>query len=125
MGPAEFVTYISSSPSPLKSPAEATALPQLSEGAEPAEPAEGSEGEPAEPAGEPTEGAEPAEGSSEEGELFVCGRLKDMVIVAGKNHYSEDMELSIAEELHGLLRPGRIAAISASKHDAEASNNRS
>ncbi|MBT6492560.1 MAG: cytochrome P450, partial [Deltaproteobacteria bacterium] len=48
--------------------------------------------------------------SSENGELFVCGRNKDMIIIAGKNHYSEDMELNISEALTGYLRPGCIAA---------------
>ena len=45
-------------------------------------------------------------------ELFICGRNKDMLIIAGKNHYSEDMELNIAEELSDYLRPGCIAALS-------------
>jgi len=55
--------------------------------------------------------------SSRDGDLYVCGRIKDMVIVAGKNHYSEDMELSIAEELQGVLRAGRIATFAMDEED--------
>ena len=50
--------------------------------------------------------------SSETGELFVCGRQKEMIIVAGKNHFSEDLELTIAEKAGTMVRPGRIAAVS-------------
>lgn len=50
--------------------------------------------------------------SSHTGELFVCGRQKEMIIVAGKNHFSEDIELTIAEHGGHLVRPGRIAAFS-------------
>lgn len=50
--------------------------------------------------------------SSHTGELFVCGRQKEMIIVAGKNHFSEDIELTLAEHGGHLVRPGRIAAFS-------------
>ncbi len=39
------------------------------------------------------------------GELFVTGRLKDLVIVHGVNHYPQDIESSV-ERSHAALRPG-------------------
>jgi acyl-CoA synthetase (AMP-forming)/AMP-acid ligase II len=27
-----------------------------------------------------------------QGELFICGRLKDLVIIRGRNHYPQDIE---------------------------------
>ena len=44
-----------------------------------------------------------------QGELFVCGRSKDLIIVRGTNHYPQDMERSV-EGLVGELRPGCSAA---------------
>jgi acyl-CoA synthetase (AMP-forming)/AMP-acid ligase II len=45
------------------------------------------------------------------GELFVAGRLKDLVIVDGRNHYPQDIELTV-EGCHPALRPGCSAAFS-------------
>ncbi|HTG33799.1 MAG TPA: amino acid adenylation domain-containing protein, partial [Thermoanaerobaculia bacterium] len=45
------------------------------------------------------------------GELFVTGRLKDLIIVRGRNHYPQDLELT-AEHSHPALRPGGGAAFS-------------
>jgi long-chain fatty acid adenylyltransferase FadD28 len=42
-----------------------------------------------------------------DGELFVVGRIKDMVIVRGRNHYPDDIEATIQE-----VTGGRVAAIS-------------
>ena len=53
-----------------------------------------------------------------EGEVFVCGRIKDLMIFAGKNHYPQDIELT-AEEADGRLRPGCIAAFSIPADDAQ------
>jgi acyl-CoA synthetase (AMP-forming)/AMP-acid ligase II/acyl carrier protein len=39
------------------------------------------------------------------GELFVMGRLKDLIIIRGRNHYPQDIELT-AEASHPALRPG-------------------
>jgi len=44
-----------------------------------------------------------------EDELFIVGRIKDLVIVYGRNHYAEDIEATI----HEITR-GRVAAISRS-----------
>jgi amino acid adenylation domain-containing protein len=53
-----------------------------------------------------------------DGELFVTGRLKDLIIVRGRNHYPQDIELTV-EESHPLLRPGSGAAFSIEAGDAE------
>ena len=45
------------------------------------------------------------------GELFVTGRLKDLIVIDGRNHYPQDLELS-AELSHPALRPGCTAAFS-------------
>jgi acyl carrier protein len=42
-------------------------------------------------------------------ELFICGRLKDLIIVAGRNYYPQDIEAT-AEAVSDLLRPGCSAA---------------
>lgn len=48
-------------------------------------------------------------GFLDQGELFVTGRLKDLVIVHGENHYPQDLEWS-AERAHPALRLGHGAA---------------
>ncbi len=46
-----------------------------------------------------------------EGELYVTGRVKDMVIIDGRNHYPQDLEYT-AQETSSALRAGYIAAFS-------------
>ena len=46
-----------------------------------------------------------------EDELYITGRVKDLVIVDGRNHYPQDLELS-AQEASTALRPGFVAAFS-------------
>ncbi|TYZ61922.1 hypothetical protein PybrP1_011302 [[Pythium] brassicae (nom. inval.)] len=41
-------------------------------------------------------------------ELFICGRMKDLVIIRGRNHYPQDIEATA--ESHDALRPGCSAA---------------
>ncbi|HSS78378.1 MAG TPA: amino acid adenylation domain-containing protein, partial [Thermoanaerobaculia bacterium] len=43
------------------------------------------------------------------GELFVTGRSKDLIILRGRNHYPQDVELTV-ERSHAALRPGCGAA---------------
>jgi acyl-CoA synthetase (AMP-forming)/AMP-acid ligase II/acyl carrier protein len=43
------------------------------------------------------------------GELFVAGRIKDLIIIRGRNHYPQDLELT-AEACHPAMRPGCSAA---------------
>ncbi|WNG46959.1 amino acid adenylation domain-containing protein [Archangium minus] len=45
------------------------------------------------------------------GELFVMGRRKDLLIIRGRNHYPQDIELSV-ERCDPGLRPGCGAAFS-------------
>ncbi|HEY2942003.1 MAG TPA: GNAT family N-acetyltransferase [Vicinamibacteria bacterium] len=44
-----------------------------------------------------------------EGELFITGRLKDVIVVRGRNHYPQDVEAT-AEAAHRGVRPGRATA---------------
>ena len=78
------------------------------------------------------------EGFLHEGELFVCGRRKDLVILrgggrrvlppdvraprkarAGKNHYPQDVERSCERAAPDTLRPGCVAAFPSSGADGE------
>jgi malonyl CoA-acyl carrier protein transacylase len=43
------------------------------------------------------------------GELFVTGRLKDVIIISGRNHYPQDVELTV-ENSHPALRSNCSAA---------------
>jgi acyl-CoA synthetase (AMP-forming)/AMP-acid ligase II len=52
------------------------------------------------------------------GQLFATGRIKDMVIVAGQNHYPHDIELTAADS-HPALRPERCVAFSADDGEQE------
>jgi acyl-CoA synthetase (AMP-forming)/AMP-acid ligase II len=52
------------------------------------------------------------------GELFVTGRLKDLIIVDGRNHYPQDIELTV-ERCHPAVRPGCAAAFASDARDAE------
>lgn len=48
-------------------------------------------------------------GFIDDGQLFVTGRLKDLIILDGRNYYPQDLELA-AERSHASLRPGHAAA---------------
>ncbi len=43
------------------------------------------------------------------GELFIGGRVKDLIIIRGQNYYPQDVEWTV-ERSHRLLRPGCCAA---------------
>lgn len=43
-------------------------------------------------------------------ELYICGRLKDLIIVRGRNHYPQDLEFTV--ESFPEIRPGCTAAFS-------------
>ncbi len=45
------------------------------------------------------------------GELYITGRVKDLVIIRGRNHYPHDIEQTTARA-HAALRPGGAAAFS-------------
>jgi fatty acid CoA ligase FadD28 len=42
-----------------------------------------------------------------DGELFIVGRIKDLLIINGRNHYPDDLEATVQE-----ITGGRVAAIS-------------
>jgi 8-amino-7-oxononanoate synthase len=48
-------------------------------------------------------------GFMQDGELFVTGRIKDLIIVRGVNHYPQDIEATV-ERSHEQLRPSACAA---------------
>jgi thioester reductase-like protein len=48
-------------------------------------------------------------GFFQNGELFVCGRLKDMIILRGQNYYPQDIE-NVVEKASGLIRHNCVAA---------------
>ena len=50
-------------------------------------------------------------GFLQDGELFVTGRLKDVIIISGVNHYPQDIEKTV-EQSHPSMRPGCGAAFS-------------
>jgi acyl carrier protein len=52
------------------------------------------------------------------GELFVTGRLKDLIIVRGRNHYPQDIEQTV-EQSHAALRPVGCAAFSVETGEGE------
>ncbi|GAA2264429.1 hypothetical protein GCM10010430_56360 [Kitasatospora cystarginea] len=53
------------------------------------------------------------------GELFVTGRLKDLIILRGRNHYPHDLERT-AEQAHPRISSGRCVAFSVSADGEEA-----
>jgi len=50
-------------------------------------------------------------GCLRDGQLYITGRLKDLIIIRGLNHYPQDIELTV-ERSHAALRPGCGAAFS-------------
>jgi acyl transferase domain-containing protein/acyl-CoA synthetase (AMP-forming)/AMP-acid ligase II/acyl carrier protein/SAM-dependent methyltransferase len=50
-------------------------------------------------------------GFLQDGELFITGRIKDLIIIDGVNHYPQDIEWTV-EESHSLIRPNHCAAFS-------------
>ncbi|MCW2731537.1 MAG: AMP-dependent synthetase and ligase [Mycobacterium sp.] len=50
-------------------------------------------------------------GAFYDGDLYITGRVKDLVIIDGRNHYPQDLEYS-AQEASKALRTGFVAAFS-------------
>ncbi|MEH1904270.1 MAG: fatty acyl-AMP ligase [Nostoc sp.] len=57
-------------------------------------------------------------GFLQDGELFITGRLKDVIIIRGQNHYPQDIELTV-EKSHPALRPGSGAVFSVDFKNSE------
>jgi len=57
-------------------------------------------------------------GFMQDGELFVTGRLKDMIIISGRKLYPQDIELTV-EQSHPALRPACCAAFSVDRAGEE------
>jgi fatty-acyl-CoA synthase len=55
--------------------------------------------------------------SPERGELFICGRKKDLIIVNGANHYPQDIEWVVGD-IEGVRR-GNVVAFSTMKDGIE------
>lgn len=47
-----------------------------------------------------------------EGELFIAGRLKDLIVIRGANHHPQDIETTVEHAHPNFLRPGCGAAFS-------------
>ncbi|HBL15131.1 MAG TPA: AMP-dependent synthetase [Cyanobacteria bacterium UBA11162] len=50
-------------------------------------------------------------GFLKDGELFITGRIKDLIIIRGTNHYPQDIEWTV-QQVHSALRPDYGAAFS-------------
>jgi acyl-CoA synthetase (AMP-forming)/AMP-acid ligase II/acyl carrier protein len=50
-------------------------------------------------------------GFLQDGELFITGRIKDLIIIRGRNHYPQDIELTV-QQSNPALRSGHGAAFS-------------
>lgn len=57
-------------------------------------------------------------GFTQDGELFVTGRAKDLIIVRGRNYYPQDIEQTV-EQSHPSVRPNCSAAFSVDVDGAE------
>ena len=57
-------------------------------------------------------------GFLQDDELFVTGRIKDLIIIRGRNHYPQDIELTVEQSSHSI-RPSCCAAFSVDVSDQE------
>jgi acyl-CoA synthetase (AMP-forming)/AMP-acid ligase II len=57
-------------------------------------------------------------GFLKDGELFITGRLKDLIIIAGRNLYPQEIELTV-QQSHPAVRPACCAAFSVDVADEE------
>lgn len=57
-------------------------------------------------------------GFLQDGELFVTGRCKDLIIIRGRNYYPQDLELTV-EGAHLALEANAVAAFTVTQDDAE------
>ena len=57
-------------------------------------------------------------GVIQDGQLFVTGRLKDLIIVRGRNYYPHELE-ELASASHPAIRPGSCAAFAIDEEGGE------
>ncbi len=57
-------------------------------------------------------------GFARDGELYLTGRLKDLILIRGRNHYPQDIERTV-EQSHRALRAGCGAAFAVEGEDGE------
>ncbi|MGB3209045.1 MAG: fatty acyl-AMP ligase [Crinalium sp.] len=55
----------------------------------------------------------------QDGELFITGRLKDVIIIRGCNHYPQDIEVTVEQSHFAIPQPGRTAAFTVEIDDKE------
>ncbi|APT93396.1 acyl-CoA synthase [Corynebacterium phocae] len=53
-----------------------------------------------------------------DGQLYITGRLKDLIVVAGRNHYPQDIEGTV-QEASAHVRPDSVAAFSVEGDNTE------
>ncbi|KQB83341.1 FadD32-like long-chain-fatty-acid--AMP ligase [Corynebacterium oculi] len=53
-----------------------------------------------------------------DGEVYITGRLKDLIVIAGRNHYPQDIEFTVSRATE-QVEPTAIAAFSVPGEDAE------
>jgi len=54
-----------------------------------------------------------------DGELFITGRLKDLILIRGQNHYPQDIERASEQSHPALKKPGFCAAFSVELNNEE------
>ncbi len=57
-------------------------------------------------------------GFLDQGELFFTGRLKDMIVIKGRNHYPQDIEKTV-QETTAWIRPSCVASFSVDIQEEE------
>jgi len=57
-------------------------------------------------------------GFTHEGELYIAGRIKDLIIIDGRNHYPQDIEQTV-EAAHPAIRPTATAAFAVEGPEGE------
>ena len=53
-----------------------------------------------------------------DGQLYITGRLKDLIVIAGRNHYPQDIEATV-QEASAHVRPDSVAAFSVEGDNTE------
>ncbi|WP_433518229.1 fatty acyl-AMP ligase [Nonomuraea sp. CA-143628] len=53
-----------------------------------------------------------------EGDLYVAGRIKDLIIIDGRNHFPQDVEATV-QEAHPAVRSDHVAAFAIDGEDTE------